>query len=76
MILATPLDSPPMGERRHLVRIRARGEDGSAWWAVRLATGQLIAGAAGSFGASPETIIGSWQSGAPHDGSTVLSWPQ
>lgn len=73
MILATPSGAPPVGERRHLVRIRARGEGGSAWWAVRLATGQLVAGAAGSFGDSPETIIGSWQSGAPHDGSTVLS---
>ena len=73
MILATPLDAPPAGERRHLVRVRARGEGGSAWWAVRLATGQLVAGAAGFFGSSPETIIGSWQSGAPHDGPTVLS---
>lgn len=73
LILATPLDSPPAGERRHLVRLRARGEDGSAWWAVRLASGSLIAGAAASFGASVETITGSWQAGAPADGSTILS---
>src|SRR5690606_19420555 len=44
MILATPLAAPPVGERRHLVRIRARGEGGWAWWAVRLATGQLRPG--------------------------------
>lgn len=72
MILATPLAAPPVGERRHLVRIRARGEGGWAWWAVRLATGQLVAGAAGSFGGSPETVTGSWQAGAPADGSTTL----
>lgn len=73
MILATPLDSPPVGERRHLVRVRARGEGGSAWWAVRLATGQLVAGASASFGGSPETVAGSWQAGAPADGPTTLS---
>lgn len=73
LILPTPVDAPPAGERRHLVRIRARGEDGSAWWAVRLASGSLVAGAAATFGASPETVIGSWQAGAPPDGSTVLS---
>jgi hypothetical protein len=73
MILATPLDSPPAGEKRHLVRLRARGQDGLAWWAVRLASGSLVAGASGSFGASPETISGSWGSGAPATGSTVLS---
>jgi len=73
MILATSPDAPPMGERRHLVRIRARGEDGSAWWAVRLATGQVVAGASASFDSSPETVAGSWQAGAPADGSTTLS---
>jgi hypothetical protein len=73
MILQTPVDSPPIGERRHLVRLRARGEDGSAWWAVRLATGGLVAGAAGTFGASPETISGSWATGAPADGASILS---
>jgi hypothetical protein len=73
LILATPIDAPPAGERRHLVRLRARGEDGDAWWAVRLATGGLVAGASGSFGASPETINGSWGSGVPPDISTVLS---
>ena len=72
MILATPVDSPPAGERRHQVRLRARGEDGDAWWAVRLSSGGLVAGAAGSFGASPETIVGSWGTGAPADGSTTL----
>jgi len=73
LILTTPIDSPPAGERRHLVRLRARGEDGAAWWAVRLASGSLVAGAAASFGSSPETIVGSWGSGAPPDGSTVMS---
>jgi hypothetical protein len=73
LILPTPIDAPPAGERRHLVRVRARGEDGSAWWAVRLASGSLVAGAAASFASSPETVIGSWQAGAPHDGSTVMS---
>src|SRR5690606_13611928 len=72
MILATPFAAPPVGERRHLIRIRARGEGGWAWWAVRLAAGQLVAGPAGSFGGSPETVAGSWQAGAPADGSTTL----
>lgn len=73
LILATPLDAPPAGERRHVVRLIARGEDGDAWWAVRTNLGALVAGAAGSFGASPETISGSWQAGVPADGSIVLS---
>jgi hypothetical protein len=73
LILGTPIDAPPAGERRHLVRVRARGEDGSAWWAVRLASGSLVAGASATFGASPETVVGSWQAGAPPDGSTILS---
>jgi hypothetical protein len=72
MILATPADSPPAGEKRHQVRLRARGEDGSAWWAVRLASGALAAGAAAQFASSPETIVGSWGFGAPFTGSTVL----
>jgi hypothetical protein len=72
LILATPADAPPDGERRHQVRLRARGEDGSAWWAVRLSSGSLVAGAAALFGASPETVVGSWGTGAPADGSTVL----
>ena len=73
LILATPADAPPVGERRHQVRIRARGEDGDAWWAVRLASGGLVAGAAAQFSASPGTVTGSWGFGAPADGSTVLS---
>lgn len=72
MILATPPDSPPAGERRHQVRLRARGEDGDAWWAVRLSSGVLVAGAAAQFTASPSTVIGSWGTGVPADGSTVL----
>lgn len=72
LILATPADAPPVGERRHQVRIRARGEDGDAWWAVRLSSGGLVAGAAAQFTASPGTVIGSWGFGAPPDGSTVL----
>jgi hypothetical protein len=66
------VDSPPAGERRHQVRLRARGEDGNAWWAVRLSSGSLVAGAAALFGASPETVVGSWGTGAPADGSTTL----
>lgn len=73
MILATPVDAPPVGERRHQVRLRARGEDGDAWWAVRLGSGALTAGAAAQFSASPTTVTGSWGFGAPPDGSTVLS---
>lgn len=73
MILGTPVDSPPAGERRHQVRIRARGEDGDAWWAVRLGSGALTAGAAAQFPSSPDTVIGSWGFGAPPDGSTILS---
>ncbi len=72
LILATPADSPPAGERRHQVRLRARGEDGNAWWAVRLSSGALAAGAAAEFPASPTTVTGSWGFGAPPDGSTVL----
>lgn len=73
LVLATPLDSPPVGERRHLVRIRARGEDGDSWWAVRLASGVLVAGASASFPSSPSTVVGSWGPGAPADGPTILS---
>jgi hypothetical protein len=72
LILATPVDSPPVGERRHQVRLRARGEDGDAWWAVRLSSGALAAGAAAQFPSSPSTVTGSWGFGAPADGSTVL----
>ena len=72
MVLATPVDAPPAGERRHQVRVRARGEDGDAWWAVRLASGTLVAGAAAQYGASPETVAGSWGFGVPADGSVVL----
>lgn len=72
LILGTPVDSPPAGERRHQVRLRARGEDGDAWWAVRLNSGALAAGAAAQFTASPSTVTGSWGFGAPADGSTVL----
>lgn len=72
LILATPVDSPPAGERRHQVRLRARGEDGDAWWAVRLSSGVLTAGAAAQFTSSPATVTGSWGYGAPPDGSTVL----
>jgi hypothetical protein len=72
LILGTPVDSPPAGERRHQVRLRARGEDGNAWWAVRLSSGALAAGAAAEFTASPSTVTGSWGFGAPADGATVL----
>lgn len=72
LILATPVDAPPVGERRHQVRLRARGEDGNAWWAVRLPTGSLVAGASALFGASPETVTGSWGTGAHTSGSIVL----
>src|SRR5690606_14814948 len=73
LILAVPSSSPPPGEWRHQVRIRVRGSDGSAWWAVRIPSGQLIAGAAGTFLSIPETFTGSWQSGVSHDGPTTLS---
>jgi hypothetical protein len=48
------------------------GEDGDAWWAVRLSSGALAAGAAAQFPSSPATVVGSWGFGAPADGSTVL----
>lgn len=73
MVLSTPVDSPPVGERRHQVRLRARGEDGDAWWAVRLASGALVASASAQFTSSPGTITGSWGFGAPPDGSSILS---
>jgi hypothetical protein len=73
LILPTPADAPPAGERRHQVRLRMRGEDGDAWGAVRLTSGGLIAGAAAQFSASPGTVNGAWGFGAPLDGSTVLS---
>lgn len=73
LILTTPADAPPVNERRHQVRLRARGEDGDAFWAVRLATGQLVAAGQASLDSSPETVVGSWGFGAPFDGSTVLS---
>lgn len=73
MILPTPADAPPVGERRHQVRMRMRGEDGDVWGAVRLTSGALVAGAAAQFTSSPGTISGAWGFGAPADGSTVLS---
>ncbi len=73
LILATPADAPPAGERRHQARLRMRGEDGDAWGAVRLAAGGLVAGAAAQFSSSPGTITGAWGTGVPADGSTVLS---
>jgi hypothetical protein len=72
LILGTPVDSPPAGERRHQARLSARGEDGNAWWSVRLSSGALIAGAAAQFTASPSTVVGSWGFGAPPDGATIL----
>lgn len=73
LILATPADEPPLGERRHQARLRMRGEDGDAWGAVRLASGGLAAGVAAPFASSPGTVTGSWGFGVPADGSTVLS---
>lgn len=73
LVLQTPVDSPPVGERRHQVRVRVRGEDGSAWWAVRLQSGALTGGASATFPASPGTVNGSWGFGAPHDGPTILA---
>lgn len=73
MVLGTVMDTPPAGERRHQVRMRARGEDGDAWWAVRLSSGALVAGASAAFTASPTTVAGSWGFGAPPDGPTALS---
>lgn len=72
LILATPVDSPPAGERRHQVRLRIRGEDGDAWGAVRLSSGALAAGVAAQLPSSPATVTGAWGFGAPADGSTVL----
>jgi hypothetical protein len=73
MILTTPVDSPPAGERRHQARIRMRGEDGDAWGAVRLASGALIAGAVAQFSTSPGTVTGAWGTGLPADGPSILS---
>jgi hypothetical protein len=73
LVLQTPIDAPPAGERRHQVRVRARGEDGSAWWAVRLQNGALTGGASATFPASPATVLGSWGFGVPPDGNTILA---
>lgn len=73
LVMQTPLDSPPAGERRHQVRIRLRGEDGDVWWAVRLQVGALTAGASAQLTASPATAIGSWGFGAPPDAGTILA---
>lgn len=73
LVLQTPIDSPPAGERRHQVRVRVRASDGDAWWSVILANGQQVGGASGQFGSSPETIIGSWGFNAPPDGPTTLA---
>jgi hypothetical protein len=72
MILGTVTSSPPAGQLRHQVRMRARGQSGDAWWAVRLASGALAAGASASFTGSPTTVNGSWGFGAPLDGPTAL----
>lgn len=73
LILSTVSSSPPAGERRHQVRLRARGEDGDAWWAVRLVSGATVGAASAQFSASPGTVNGSWGFGAPPDGATMLS---
>lgn len=72
LVVNTPVDAPPAGERRHQVRLRARGEDGDAWWAVRQSSGALVAGASAQFPSSPATVTGSWGTGVPADGSIVL----
>lgn len=72
LLLATAVDTPPAGERRHQVRVRARGEDGDAWWAVRISNGSLIAGASAQFPSSPATVAGSWGLGAAPDGPAQL----
>lgn len=72
-MLQTPVDSPPAGERRHQIRVRARGEDGDLWWAARLQSGRLTGGASAQFTASPSTATGSWGFGAPHDGPAILA---
>lgn len=73
LILATPSDEPPAGERRHAARLRIRGEDGDIWGAVRLSSGGLVSGVSASLASSPETVTGSWGTGLPATGSTVLS---
>lgn len=73
LVLQTPADSPPAGEQRHQVRVRARGEDGDAWWAVRLQTGALTGGASAQFTTSPTTVTGSWGFGAPASGAATLA---
>lgn len=73
MVLVTPLDSPPAGERRHQVRLRARGEDGTAWGGVQTPGGLLLASMSAPFTASPTTVTGSWGFGVQPDGPQVLS---
>lgn len=73
LVLQTPADAPGAGLRRHQARVRARGQLGDAWWAVRLQDGTLTAGATRQFPASPETSVGSWGFGAPPDGTTILA---
>lgn len=74
LVLATPPATPPVGERRHQVRVRARGEDGDAYWAVLLPNSSLTGGASSQFPSSPNTVTGSWgqSSALPQTGSAVL----
>lgn len=73
LVLQTPIDAPPTGERRHAVRLRVRGEDGDAWWAVRLQNGALTGGASTQLPSTPAISIGSWGFGVPADGNTILA---
>lgn len=73
LVLQTPVDAPGPGLRRHQVRARVRGQLGDAWWAVRLQSGQLTAGATRQFPALLETSVGSWGFGAPPDGGAILA---
>lgn len=72
LVLATPADTPPVGECRHQARLRARGEDGDAYWAVLLPNSSLAGGASAQFPASPTTVTGSWGFGLPQTGAAVL----
>lgn len=73
MVLALQDHALPANHRRHLVRVRVRGQSGFVQTAVRLTTGQLLAPSSANFTGSVSTAIGSWGTGVPAVGDAGLS---